>query len=655
MTMAMGNWIREYAPLAWLLLVISGHAQTNGITTRPLAKAEPGSSNYPSLEEWQALNTSISGRLVKFSNPGALCYGPTFDEAGCKTYQKQIQNATFIGDTPGLTNWPQWAGNPCPPTVVSRGSLQPGPAEECTTGKYPSYIVAAKSAEDIATAMKWASKMGVRVSVKNTGHDFLGRNVGGLSIWTRHLKGVEFLEQWNGTTNRPDVSGKWKGAAAVYGSGNIWNVVNGEMTKRKHIVVAGVEGTVGAGGGWIQGGGHGPYSNQYGFGAEQVLEFEVVTPTGDIVTASETSHPDLFYALRGGGASTYGIVTKITYKAYPMPPASILAFNIAPMNNRPESQEAYYNAIGYLFSQMPTLNDCGLSGYPVLKRESYIGALMAPSKSVEEVNACWDPMATKMRSLGASVLSYPISDSLSTTASAMLGGSSGASSMVSELSGYPFVMGSRLLSRKALSDPANLANITAAIRTILDDPNMYILTYPNIPGEKHQAREWDIGLNPAWKTSSLHVIAMWNDGLPGGIGKLPFQTKMVLPENVQDKLVLPQHEKRSLGKSQGFNEIAWAPKEKIRAVEERMMNKYVPLFDALSENHGAYINEASPYEKDWKTTFYGGGERYEKLLKIKQKYDPNNVLWCFPCVGGDVFSEGKDGKLYVNEDSKVRS
>lgn len=129
--------------------------------------------------------------------------------------------------------------------------------------------------------------------------------------------------------------------------------------------------------------GHGPYSNQYGLGAEQVLEFQVVTPTGDIVTASETSHPDLFYALRGGGASTYGIVTRITYKAYQMPPATILALRIAPQNNTLESQDAFYNAMGYVFSMIPTLTDCGLSGYPVLQRSSYSGALMAPSKSVQ--------------------------------------------------------------------------------------------------------------------------------------------------------------------------------------------------------------------------------------------------------------------------------
>lgn len=139
-------------------------------------------------------------------------------------------------------------------------------------------------------------------------------------------------------------------------------------------------------------------------------------------------------------------------------------------------------------------------------------------------------MVTKLRSLGVWVLSHTISDQLSTMVSNMLGGAAGASSMVTELSGYPFVMGSRLLSRKALSEPENLANITAAIKTILDDQVMYLLTFPYIPGGKHHDREWDIGLNPAWKKASVHVMIMWND-------------------------------------------IAWAPQEKILAVEELMVNK----------------------------------------------------------------------------------
>jgi hypothetical protein len=87
----------------------------------------------------------------------------------------QYNNATYVGENGFLTNWPQYAGNPCPP-------LQPnvttaGPANGCTAGKYPDYAVAATSAEDVSAALKWASKAGVRVVIKNTGHDFLGRFV----------------------------------------------------------------------------------------------------------------------------------------------------------------------------------------------------------------------------------------------------------------------------------------------------------------------------------------------------------------------------------------------------------------------------------------------------------------------------------------------
>lgn len=70
------------------------------------------------------------------------------------------------------------------------------------------------------------------------------------------------------------------------------------------MVVAGA-GTVGTFGGWTAGGGHSVLSSTYGFGADQPLALEVVTADGRFVTASPTSHPDLYFALRGGGGSMY--------------------------------------------------------------------------------------------------------------------------------------------------------------------------------------------------------------------------------------------------------------------------------------------------------------------------------------------------------------
>ena len=70
-------------------------------------------------------------------------------------------------------------------------------------------------------------------------------------------------------------------------------------------------------GGWLQGGGHGTLSPRYGLGVDNVLEIEIVTADGQLRTVNAYSSPDLFWALRGGGGGTWGVVTQATFKAYP--------------------------------------------------------------------------------------------------------------------------------------------------------------------------------------------------------------------------------------------------------------------------------------------------------------------------------------------------
>lgn len=62
----------------------------------------------------------------------------------------------------------------------------------------------------------------------------------------------------------------------------------------------------------------------------------------------------------------------------------------------------------------------------------------------------------------------------------------------------------------------------------------------------------------------------------------------------------------------------------------------------LAPKSGAYVNEAFPEEPDWQHSFWG--KNYERLLKIKREVDPDDVLWCNPCVGNDRWKE-VDGVL----------
>jgi hypothetical protein len=69
--------------------------------------------------------------------------------------------------------------------------------------------------------------------------------------------------------------------------------------------------------GYTLGGGTGWLSRKHGFAADSVLWAEVVTAGGETLTASATEHPDLFWALRGGGGN-FGVVTGLRFELYPV-------------------------------------------------------------------------------------------------------------------------------------------------------------------------------------------------------------------------------------------------------------------------------------------------------------------------------------------------
>lgn len=81
-------------------------------------------------------------------------------------------------------------------------------------------------------------------------------------------------------------------------------------------MVAGSCPTVGASGGWVLGGGYGALTPNYGLGVDNVLEMKVMLPDGRFVTANRCQNQDIFFALRGGGAGTFGVVTETVSKIH---------------------------------------------------------------------------------------------------------------------------------------------------------------------------------------------------------------------------------------------------------------------------------------------------------------------------------------------------
>lgn len=183
----------------------------------------------------------------------------------------------------------------------------------CSAEGYPAYVVNATNVHHVQAAVKFAKTTGVRLIIKGTGHDFLGRLVchlssvktawltylstrssgrGALSIYTHNLWGVNVrLDDAHAQ--------KHGGVAAVQiAAGMRMSEIYAEVAKHNITIVGGADPNVGIGG-WITGGGHSPISSKYGLGADQVLEMEVVTAKGLHLTINENSHPELFWAMRG--------------------------------------------------------------------------------------------------------------------------------------------------------------------------------------------------------------------------------------------------------------------------------------------------------------------------------------------------------------------
>jgi hypothetical protein len=86
-----------------------------------------------------------------------------------------------------------------------------------------------------------------------------------------------------------------------------------------------------------------------------------------------------------------------------------------------------------------------------------------------------------------------------------------------------------------------------------------------------------------------------------------------------------------------------SPQSLVDAVYSDITHNKTAALRKLSPNTGAYFNEADSYEVDWQKSFFGAN--YEKLRKVKEKYDPGNVLWCRRCVGSEALIEQEDGRL----------
>lgn len=130
------------------------------------------SSEWPSLSAWQSLNASISGNLLAPLPPAITCdksKSQTYSKAVCDFVGKEWLLSSFHSDDPVSVAYPNWQDDACLPTAISNTSLN------CNVEVFPKYVANTTSAAQVAEAVRFSVKTGVRLVVKGAAHDLLGR------------------------------------------------------------------------------------------------------------------------------------------------------------------------------------------------------------------------------------------------------------------------------------------------------------------------------------------------------------------------------------------------------------------------------------------------------------------------------------------------
>lgn len=523
-------------------------------------------------------NATVGGRaqlLTPFSLPCFSSYNGkpvTPDNAACAAIQENYSDPWLRTNSPNgyMNNQDEmWASDPSDQCLLDSSNPTDPLAfvnATCRQGNLPSHYLEVQSETDVIEAFKFSGCSGKKLVIKNSGHDYLTRSTGRdtLSLWTRNLRSMSYSADF-APRGAKNTARRYK--AITVGAGVNFDEAYVFAQKNNVTILGGYSSTVGVSGGWVQNGGHSILSPVYGLGVDRVLEFNIVTPDGVYRTANEFQNADLFWALRGGGGGTFGVVLESTHHVepairfvsanikFPTTSTNMLPFMEIVVNNTLKwGQEGWGGHItgNTLVNVSPFLS--------IKQAEVSLASVIAYAKAnggsatIEEFTS-W----------------YPFYEKYVKTSSVAVG-----------VTRFP---GSRLIPRsifKTAEGRTNLMDYFTTIQSLGQTP--YI---PVVGPVLYNYTEGSTSVTPAWRE------AIWELGS---------------------------------GASWEWNATIPTRKQKIASIQSM-----TAVIEGITPGSGAYSNEANPFTNDWVAAWWG--DNYEKLVSIKNKYDPQGLLSCWKCVG----------------------
>ncbi|TGO63909.1 hypothetical protein BCON_0010g00750 [Botryotinia convoluta] len=444
----------------------------------------------------------------------------------------------------------------------------------CNQGIVSEYYVQVEEVSDVVAALDFSRNTGISLSIKNSGHDYLGRSSrkGSLALWMRKVSGMS-----HETSFVPKDCDSTPVNVITTAAGVNTNDVYEFAETQNVTIIGGYATTIGVAGGWVQAGGHSVLSPVYGLGIDRVVQYKIITTDGVLRIANECKNSDLFWALRGGGGGTFGIVMEATHRVEPRIQLAVAAISY----NRTSSNVLEWLSI-IVNNSLPWANQ-GWGGHYQAANLISVTPLLSLSEAVESMAPAMKFATENDGTVVIEILSswYEFYTKYVTPHEAVVGGL-------------------RPLAPRLI--PASIFNSTEGRSKLMGFLERLIsLGYsPYIPNTTPWLYQWDpasTSSTPAWRDSIWEL---------------------------------------SYGGAWTFNETL-----EQRKIQIDLVNSLTAMVEEFTPTGGAYFNEAHPWTSDWKEAWWGL-KNYERLVEIKKKYDPDNLLTCWKCVGFDEENAAKD-------------
>ena len=569
----------------------SARRYTKNVTVRRVRPADPA---WPSTANWDKLKQDVGGNLIKVQPLLATC---ATDPKGveCLEVLSNAGNPFYLGDQPAGTQVSGWL--------------------DAWTPTASAYAVAARNAADVVAAVNFAREHNLRLVVKGGGHSYQGTSNApdSLLVWTRMMKAVTVLDAFVAK----GCQGKQAPTPVVtVDAGAMWiDVYDAVTTKVGRYVQGGGCATVGVAG-LVQSGGFGSMSKGFGTAAAGLLEAEIVTADGVVRTVNACMNPDLFWALKGGGGGSWGVVTKLTLRTHELPEF----FGSAGGTIKAASDAAFKQLIARFvgFYHDNLFNPHWGESVKIKPENALELSMVCQGLDDQQTADVWRPFFNWAKSSS----DYRASD-------------------LEAGSGYARAWWDVEARQKRGSD------------AMISDPR------PGAPvvhawwsGDKDQVSAFLHGFESIWLPAALlkqakqarlagalfsasrrwEVQLHFNKGLAGA----PAEAIAAARDTATNPVMLDAFALAIIANGgpppfpgQPFD--AGVAHQHARAVDEAAaeLRKIVPVF-------GSYVSESNYFNGAWKQAFWGNS--YRKLHAVKAKYDPDGLFFVHHGVGSEGWS-----------------